>query len=65
MKSNWVMLPLRPAEPFSIQVVDAAGHPLSEAVSFDTHSDCQSGLVVINVVQTQAILELHLPLITR
>jgi hypothetical protein len=57
--------PIETSGAFSIQVVDAAGHPLSEVVSFDTHSDCQSGLVVINVVQTQAILELHLPFITR
>jgi len=57
--------PLETSGAFSIQVRDAAGQVLSEVVSFDTRSDCQSGLVVINVVQTQAILELHLPLITR
>ena len=57
--------PLETSGAFTIQLRDGSGQPLTEAFPFDTHADCQSGLVLINFVQVEPILELHLPIVTR
>ena len=58
-------IPLDTIGVFTIQLRDATGNPLTEDIGFDTRSDCQSNLIIINFVQAEAILTLHLPLITR
>lgn len=57
--------PLEMQGAFTIQLLDAAGQPLSAPVTFDTRADCQSNLVVINFVQMQAINEVYIPIINR